>query len=108
MIPGMDPKKLEQTLKQLGMKLEDITAEQVIIKSDNGDIIIDNPKVVKTTMRGQVVYQISGDIQEKSFSEEDIKLVIDQSGIKDETKVKKALEESKGEVVEAIMKLKGS
>jgi nascent polypeptide-associated complex subunit alpha len=106
MIPGgMDPKKVEQMLKQLGMEMEDIKATQVIIKRDDGDIIIDNPQVVKTTMRGQVIYQVSGNVRQE-VSQEDIKLVMDQTGIKDEEKVKKALQEAKGDVVEAIMKLK--
>jgi len=103
--PGVDPKKLEQMLKQLGMEMEEIAASQVIIKRDEGDIIIDKPQVVKTSMRGQVIYQVSGDVRQE-ISPEDIKLVMDQTGIKDEEKVKKALQEAKGDVVEAIMKLK--
>lgn len=106
MIPGLDPKKMEQMLKQLGMEMEDIKANEVVIKTDDGDIIITNPQVVKTTMRGQVVYQVSGDVTQEAFSKEDVKLVMDQSGIKDEAKVIKALQEAKGDVVEAIMKLK--
>jgi len=103
--PGVDPKKLEQMLKQLGMEMEEIPASQVIIKRDEGDIIIDNPQVVKTSMRGQVIYQVSGDVRQE-ISPEDIKLVMDQTGIRDEEVVKKALQEAKGDVVEAIMKLK--
>lgn len=106
MIPGMDPKKMEQMLKQLGMQMEEIKANEVVIKTENGDIVITNPQVVKTTMRGQVVYQVSGDVTQEAFSKEDVKLVMDQSGIKDEAKVIKALQEAKGDVVEAIMKLK--
>jgi len=106
MIPGMNPKQLEGMLKQMGMKMDNISATQVVIKTDNGDITINNPQVVKTTMKGQVVYQVSGNADEATFSEEDVKLVMEQSGVKDEEKVKKALQESNGEVVEAIMKLK--
>jgi len=102
----MNPKQLEGMLKQMGMKMENISATQVVIKSDNGDITINNPQVVKTTMKGQVVYQVSGNADEATFSEEDVKLVMEQSGVKDEEKVKKSLQESNGEVVEAIMKLK--
>ncbi|MEM5777289.1 MAG: nascent polypeptide-associated complex protein [Candidatus Aenigmatarchaeota archaeon] len=106
MIPGgMDPKKVEQMLKQLGMQMEDIKATQVIIKAENGDIIIDDPQVVKTTMRDQVIYQVSGKVRQE-ISQEDIKIVMDQTGIKDEEKIKKAIMEAKGDIVEAIMKLK--
>jgi nascent polypeptide-associated complex subunit alpha len=106
MMPGMNPKQLEGMLKQLGMKMENIEATQVTIKTDNGDITIDNPQVVKTTMKGQIVYQVSGQVEEATYNEEDVKLVMDQTGIKDKKKVEKALKESNGEVVEAIMKLK--
>jgi len=106
MIPGVNPKQLEGMLKQMGMKMENISATQVVIKSDDGDITINNPQVVKTTMKGQIVYQISGNADEATFNEEDVKLVMEQSGIKDEEKVKKSLKDSNGEVVEAIMKLK--
>ncbi|MCS7134992.1 MAG: nascent polypeptide-associated complex protein [Candidatus Aenigmarchaeota archaeon] len=106
MIPGaVDPKKVEQMLKQLGMEMEEIKSTQVIIKSDTGDIIIDNPHVVKTTMRGQVIYQVSGNVRQQ-ISPEDIQLVMDQTGIRDEEKVKKAIEEARGDIVEAIMRLR--
>ena len=107
MIPGgMDPRKVEQMLKQLGMEMEDIKATEVIIKTEGGDIIIEKPQVVKTTMKGQVIYQVSGEVKQDNFSEEDIKLVMDQTGIRDEEKIKQVLKETKGDVVETIMKLK--
>jgi len=106
MIPGMDPKKMEKMLRQMGMKMDNVEATQVIIKTDSGDIVIDKPQVVKTTMKGQVVYQVSGNVKESGFSESDVKLVMEQSGVKDEAAVKKVLKETSGDVVEAIMKLK--
>lgn len=107
MMPGMDPKKMEQMLKKLGMKIDNISATKVIIKSDSGDITIDDPQVVKTTMKGQIVFQVSGNVKEQVFSDEDVKLVIEQSGVKDEKRVKEALKDTNGDIVEAIMKLKG-
>lgn len=107
MFPGMDPKKMEQMLKKLGMKMDNIPANKVIIKTDSGDITIENPQVVKTSMKGQVVFQVSGNVKEQVFSDEDVKLVMEQSGIKDKEKIKQALKETNGDIVEAIMKLKG-
>jgi NACalpha-BTF3-like transcription factor len=57
-------------------------------------------------MQGQVVFQVSGNVKEQKFSDEDIKLVMEQSGIKDEDAVKQVLQETSGDIVEAIMKLK--
>lgn len=102
----MNPKQLEGMLKQLGMKMQNISATQVVIKTDTGNITIDDPQVVKTTMKGQVVYQVSGKVDEQLYSEDDVKLVMEQTGIKDQEKIKKTLEETNGDVVEAIMKLK--
>jgi nascent polypeptide-associated complex subunit alpha len=104
---GMDPKKMQQMMKQLGMKMDNVPASQVIIKTDAGDIIVEEPQVVKTTMQGQIVFQVSGNVKEKSFSDEDVKLVMDQSGIADKDLAAKSLQEANGDVVKAIMKLKG-
>jgi len=106
MLPNIDPKQMQQMLKQLGMKMEDVSASQVVIKTDSGNITINDPKVVKTIMKGQVIYQVSGQTQQEAFSEEDIELVMEQSGVKDKEKIKETLEQTKGDVVEAIMKLK--
>ncbi len=104
---GMDPKKMQQMMKQLGMKMDNVPASQVIIKTDAGDIIVEEPQVVKTTMQGQIVFQVSGNVKEKSFSDEDVKLVMDQSKTTDKEQATKALQEANGDVVKAIMKLKG-
>ena len=106
MIPGMDPKKIQQALKQMGMKMDDVPASQVIIKTESGDITIEEPQVIKTSMKGQVIFQVSGKVKQQDFSDEDIKLVMEQSGIKDKEKIKKVLEQTNGDIVEAIMKLK--
>jgi len=106
MIPQLDPQKMERMLRQLGIKTEPIPATEVIIKTSKGDIKITNPQVIKTTMKGQVVFQVSGNVEEDIFSEEDIKLVMEQSGVEDEKKVKEALAKSQGDIVNAIMELK--
>jgi len=104
---GMDPKKMQQMMKQLGMKMDNIPATQVIIKTDSGDIVVEEPQVIKTSMQGQIVFQVSGNVKEKSFSDEDVKLVMEQSGVTDKEQAVRALQEANGDVVKAIMKLKG-
>lgn len=104
---GMDPKKMQQMMKQLGMKMDNVPATQVIIKTDAGDIVVEEPQVVKTTMQGQIVFQVSGNVKEKSFSDEDVKLIMEQSGTNDKEQATKALQEANGDVVKAIMKIKG-
>ncbi len=107
MFPGLSPDKMEKMMKKLGMQMDNIQAKQVVIKTESGDIKIDEPQVIKTTMKGQVVFQISGNIKEEKFSEDDIKLVMDQTGEKNKDKIRQILKETNGDIVEAIMKLKG-
>ncbi len=103
---GMDPKKMQQMMKQLGMKMDNIPASQVIIKTETGDIIVEEPQVVKTTMQGQIVFQVSGNVKEKSISDEDVKLIMEQSGVNDKEKIKKLLQQNNGDVAKTIMQLK--
>ena len=103
---GMDPKKMQQMMKQLGMKMDNIPASQVIIKTSSGDIVVDEPQVIKTIMQGQVVFQVSGNVKEKSISDEDVKLIIEQTGINDKEKIKEILQKNNGDVAKTIMQLK--
>ena len=106
MFPTMEPKKMQQMLKKLGMKMDNIPAKQVIIKTDSGDITVDEPQVIKTTMKGQVVFQVSGNVKQKTFTDEDVKLVIDQTGIDNRKKIEELLQQNNGDVAKTIMQLK--
>ncbi|MBS3155285.1 Nascent polypeptide-associated complex protein [Candidatus Woesearchaeota archaeon] len=103
---GMDPRLVKMALKKMGVKQEDIGASRVIIETvDNKKIFINNPQVSKVDMAGNVSFQISGDISEEEFSEEDIRLVMEQTNVSRE-KAKKALENNSGDIAQAILELK--
>jgi NACalpha-BTF3-like transcription factor len=57
-------------------------------------------------MQGQIVFQVSGNVKEKSISDEDVKLIIEQTGINDKEKIKKLLQQNDGDVAKTIMQLK--
>ena len=104
---GVDPRKMQAMMKQLGMNQEEIDASKVTIqKSDGSKIIVENPSVTKITMQGNESFQISGDIseQEEGISKDDIKTVMEKTGSNFE-KAKKALEGSNGDLAEAILSL---
>ena len=111
MFPGMNPRKMQAAMKQMGIKQVEIPATEVIIKTEEKDIIISNPSVQKVNMMGQENFQISGEITERELSttpdisEEDVKTVMEQTG-KSEEEAKAAIEEAEGDLAEAIMKLK--
>ncbi len=105
MIPGMNPKMMRQAMKRMGIQQEDMEAREVVIKTKNGDFIIKDPEVMKVKMGGQESLQVSGTLEKlSSINEEDVKLVAEQAKC-GEGEAKKALEESGGDIAEAILKL---
>lgn len=108
MIPGgMDPKKMQAMMRQMGIKSEDIASSRVTIETSDGLIIIEEPQVVKITMQGQSSFQISGNARkEAKTSAEDVKMIMDQTGCSEEA-AKGALEKTGGDIAEAILSLTG-
>ena len=111
MIPGMNPRKMQQAMKRLGIQQVEIDATEVVIKTPGKNIIISNPSVSKVNMMGQQTYQVVGEEHEESVStepeinEDDIKTVMEQAGV-DEAAAKAAIEKSNGDLAAAIMELK--
>ena len=108
MLPGLDPKKMQAVMKQMGIAQEEINASKVIIeKTDGNKLIINNPSVTKIKMQGQETLQIAGDIQEESaepsITKEDIQTIVEKTG-KSEEQARQALEETR-DLAEAIMQL---
>jgi nascent polypeptide-associated complex subunit alpha len=116
MMPNINPRQMDQMMRKMGVKQEEIDAEQVIIICSDKKIVIDNPSVQKVNMMGKESYQISGDESEESrdevlgesepveVTEEDIKTVMDQTGSTEEEALQ-ALGDTDGNIAEAIILL---
>ena len=110
MFPGMNPREMQKAMKRLGIKQEEIDAELVIIKTHDKDWVIRNPQVSRVNMMGQETFQVTGSIEEvekdakAEINEEDIDTVIEQTSCTREEAVK-AIDESNGNLAEAILKL---
>ncbi|AEH07220.1 nascent polypeptide-associated complex protein [Methanothermococcus okinawensis] len=124
MFPGrMNPRMLKQMqkmMKDFGMDAEDLKAIKVTIELDDKILVFEKPKVQVMDMMGNKTYSITGKAKkvkketEKSeikdeevkldITEEDIEMVMDQCNVSKE-EAKKALEECKGDIAEAILKL---
>jgi len=105
----MDPKQMEKMMKQMGMNVTNIDAEEVVIRTPDKDIIITNPQVSKIKAMGQETFQISGDVSERErsdedVSEDDVEMVAEQAGVSKE-EAREMLRET-GDIAEAIMRLK--
>ncbi len=102
MIGGLDPKKMQAMMRQMGIKNEEVEATRVIIEGPEARIVIESPSVQKITMQGQVSWQISGEAHEEtSTREDDVKLVAEQAGVS-EGEARAALEKHHGDLAEAL------
>ncbi len=127
MFPGINPRMMKQAMKKMGIKEEALEVSKVIMKLGDGkELVFENPQVSKVDMMGQETYQVVGEPEEREAGEEsnetesaeegsedttpeinddDINTVVDQTGCSKE-KAKEVLEETKGDLAEAIIKLK--
>jgi len=111
MFPGMNPRDMQQAMKRLGIKQEEIEAEEVIIRTPNKDLVIKNPNVSKINLMGQETYQVMGSAIEVDrnesieINEDDAMTVMEQTNCTKE-EASEALEQSNGNIAEAILKLR--
>jgi len=110
MMPGrMNPRQMNQMMKRFGINVKEIeNVQKVIIQTDTKDYIFDDADVTMMDAQGQKTFQIIGKPRiverKENIPKEDIDLVAQQTG-KSVEEAKKALEETKGDIAEAIIKL---
>lgn len=123
MMPGMgraNPRQVKAAMKRMGIKTEDIEGvEEVIIRTRSKEYIITDASVTQIEAQGQKSFQIVGEVEVSDrkieakkeeaakIPEEDIKLVMDQTGSTAEQAIQ-ALKECDGQPAEAILKIMSS
>ncbi|WP_349677314.1 MULTISPECIES: nascent polypeptide-associated complex protein [unclassified Archaeoglobus] len=107
MLP-MNPKQMKKMMKQMGIEMEELDAEEVIIRTSDEELVFRNPNVSKISARGVETFQVIGEYEvikrAPQISEEDVKLIMEQANVDEET-ARRALEEANGDLAEALMKL---
>ncbi|MGQ3411802.1 nascent polypeptide-associated complex protein [Natrinema versiforme] len=118
---GLNPRKMEQMMEQMGIDVEDIDAEEVIIRTDEFDLVFDDAEVTKMDARGQETYQVIGSPEEveagsaggsaggadagsdagPSIPDDDVELVATRAGVS-EDEAREALEDNDGDLAAAI------
>ncbi len=114
---GMNPKQMQKMMRQMGVKVKELKGvTKVVIYREKENIVITNPQVTKTKVMGQEMYQVVGDEkaapaqetetepQQPAVSDEDVELVASQANVSQD-KARKALQESEGDIAEAIIAL---
>lgn len=104
----LNPKQMRKMMKQMGINMEEIDAEEVIIRRHDEELIFKNPSISKIVAKGVETFQIMGSYEviprDVEVSEDDVKLIMEQAGVSEED-ARKALKEAKGDLAEALLKL---
>ena len=110
----MNPRNAKRMMQKMGMNMGEMPeVEEVIFKTSNKEIVVENAQVAVIDMGGQKIFQVTGQVTERALEgdaasveipEEDAQLVADQTG-KSLEDAKRALETSNGDLAKAILLL---
>jgi nascent polypeptide-associated complex subunit alpha len=130
---GLDPRKMQQMMEQMGIDMDEFDAERVTIELAGGDrLVFDGPEVTKMEARGQSTYMVvgepdrqegaggesplddgddasagdddGGDGDDPGIPEDDVELVATRTGASAED-ARAALEAEDGDLAAAIARL---
>ena len=106
---GMNPRKMKQMMKQMGINLDEIEGvEEIIIRTKDKEIVFHDAAVTVMDAQGSRSYQIVGTPVERPrkilIPDSDVDLVTAQTG-KSRDEARAALVECNGDLAEAIIKL---
>lgn len=121
----MNPRKMKQMMEQMGIDLDDLDAEEVIIRTPEEELVFHDADVQRMDAQGQQTYQVVGEpdvrprgeesavegdadedadaAAEGGFSEDDVEIVAMRTGVSEE-KAREALEAT-GDLAAAVQKL---
>ncbi len=117
---GLNPSKMKQMMEQMGIDIEDIDAEEVVIRTSETDLVFTDAEVQRMDAQGQETYQIVGSPERRDPGEtgddeavaaddagipqEDVELVAGRTGAS-EARAREALEAEDGDLAAAVERL---
>lgn len=110
----VNPREARRMMRRMGLSMNPIDVQEVILRTKDKEITIEGPEVAVLEMQGQRIYQVTGgEISEKAVEkkvtvpEEDVQLVAQQANVSLE-KARAALEQTSGDLAQAILLLSQS
>ncbi|EMA03931.1 nascent polypeptide-associated complex protein [Haloferax mediterranei ATCC 33500] len=114
----MNPRKMKQMMKQMGIDVTELDAEEVVIKTADEELVFSDAQVTRMDAQGQETYQVVGEPETRELGagddaadeaaageipESDIEIVAQRAGVsKDDAR--EALEAEDGDLAAAIAK----
>ena len=113
---GMNPRKMKQMMKQMGIDIKELDAEEVIIRTPEEELVFTDAEVQRMDAQGQQTYNIIGEPERRdreddsdddagdAIPQDDIEMVMDATGAS-EQEAREALEAENGMPLDAIERL---
>jgi len=117
---GMNPRKMQKMMEQMGIDMKDIDAEEVIIRTPDEELVFTDAEVQLMEAQGQKTYQVVGepesrergaesssgdaDSADDGVDEDDVELVAMRAGVDEET-AREALVANDGDLADAVDQL---
>ncbi|MEF8776898.1 MAG: nascent polypeptide-associated complex protein [Haloarculaceae archaeon] len=57
---GLNPRKMKQMMEQMGIDIEDVDAEEVVIRTPDEELVFSDAEVQLMNAQGQETYQVVG------------------------------------------------
>ncbi|MFB6121362.1 MAG: nascent polypeptide-associated complex protein [Halobacteriaceae archaeon] len=79
---GMNPQKMQQMMEQMGVDMDELDAEEVVIRLEDGtELVFQDPEVTRMDARGQQTYSVVGEPDEERESEPEIEGADEDEGV---------------------------
>jgi nascent polypeptide-associated complex subunit alpha len=115
---GLDPRKMEQMMKQMGIDVQEIDATEVVIRTPEEELVFTDADVTRMDAQGQATYQIVGEpesreadagddeaqIEDADIPADDVEIVAMRTGASEED-ARSALEAVDGDLAAAVDRL---
>lgn len=102
---------MRRMIDKMGLDIDEVSnVQEVVIKTDKKEIIIEKPSVSEMKGKDTTIFTVTADdysereLEVQIFSDDDIKMVCEQTGV-DEEKAKAALADADGNLARAILAL---
>ncbi|MDG5775877.1 nascent polypeptide-associated complex protein [Haloarculaceae archaeon H-GB2-1] len=124
---GMNPRKMKQMMKQMGIDMKDIDAEEVVIRTGDEELVFTDADVQLMEAQGQKTYQVVGEPESRALGsgsessatdddadepdagdaeipDSDVEIVAQRTGVSEDD-AREALEATDGDLAAAVERL---
>jgi nascent polypeptide-associated complex subunit alpha len=119
---GMNPRKMQQMMEQMGIDMSELDAEEVVIRLPDEELVFADAEVTRMDAQGTQTYQIAGEPESRprgsgestdadqgaddapAVSDDDVEIVVMRTGASEET-AREALAAEDGDLAAAVSRL---